>query len=410
MGKHRGRASACGIASKIWRDERGQSLLVFVLMLAVLLGAAGLAVDIGSAYATSSRLQSAVDAGALAGAEASATGKSVSVPGIVGENDAGAHNIQFYCNPSSCTGGTGQTVTVTVTAQDEAPGGFAALFGVRQFTVSNSASAAVVLSDVFQYAVFQGDPNLQDTLTLTGNTTVNGDVHSNDNLDTSGNDHISGVGTASGQYTGNPKACTEGCSGGSPLISMPIWTVSQLENWPGVTIVGSSQSPVSCTIRGSGGSSSETLDCGSQSYTITPGSLPNFLIFGSLDISGSLTLDGSFITVDGPITVDGNVQASNNNGGSDGLVLAALPSNGDSTGGGPSVTVSGTSTIEGTLYAPDGTVKLNGQGPGKAQGATITGSVIGYHITLMGTPAITYSPPMTGQLPDQLVALVRSPA
>lgn len=59
-----------------FRQEEGQSLIQVALMLVVLIGFVGLALDGGDFYAERRRMQNAADAGALAGAWAMCTGNA----------------------------------------------------------------------------------------------------------------------------------------------------------------------------------------------------------------------------------------------------------------------------------------------------------------------------------------------
>ncbi|MBB6453316.1 hypothetical protein HNQ94_001764 [Salirhabdus euzebyi] len=54
---------------KFFSNEKGQSIVLVVIMLVVLVGLAGLVIDGGRLYLAKSQLQKAVDAGALAGAD-----------------------------------------------------------------------------------------------------------------------------------------------------------------------------------------------------------------------------------------------------------------------------------------------------------------------------------------------------
>ncbi|WP_462411048.1 TadE/TadG family type IV pilus assembly protein [Neobacillus sp. Marseille-QA0830] len=55
---------------RVFADEKGQSMAIFPILLVVLIGFAGLAIDGGRLYIAKSQLQKAVDAGVLAGADA----------------------------------------------------------------------------------------------------------------------------------------------------------------------------------------------------------------------------------------------------------------------------------------------------------------------------------------------------
>jgi hypothetical protein len=59
---------------KLLKEEKGQSMVMVAVFLVVLIGFAGLAIDGGRLYLAKSQLQKAVDAGALAGADALLSG------------------------------------------------------------------------------------------------------------------------------------------------------------------------------------------------------------------------------------------------------------------------------------------------------------------------------------------------
>ncbi len=58
------------------RDESGQTLIMFALGLAVLLGMAAMTIDVGLAYVARRDMQNAADAAALAGADVLLEGQS----------------------------------------------------------------------------------------------------------------------------------------------------------------------------------------------------------------------------------------------------------------------------------------------------------------------------------------------
>lgn len=90
------------------RGEHGQVLVIFALALAVLLGAAGLAFDVGRFYSERRFLQNAADAGALAAANALIRGDTVA------EADAEARTIlsrNFLSSPSGVRPGSSRRAT-----------------------------------------------------------------------------------------------------------------------------------------------------------------------------------------------------------------------------------------------------------------------------------------------------------
>lgn len=378
-------------------DEHGQSLILPALLLPILLGAAGLAVNVGSAYVAASRLQTAVDAGALAGATALWSGDSAltAAGSLVTQDDPAAHDISVTCSGGSCTGSSSQVVTVSASAS--IPAGFASLFGLTNFTPGAQASAKVAPPQAFQYVLFQGDTAPGNSLDLSGSPNVNGNVHSNDNLTMRGNVAVKGSATASGvvQLSG-PASCSDGCTSNAPALAMPVWTAAQIESLPGTVIVGSAGDPVNCSITGG---SSETMDCGSTSYPINETANENDVIYGNLRIAGDTTYNGSLAVIGGNLTISGNTSVKNSG---DGLTLTALSSNGTVGGTGGNITMSGDVSEEGVLYAPDGNVTLNGH----STITGLTGSVVANTITMSGSETITYSASMAAALPQMQATLV----
>lgn len=115
------------------RHDSGQVLPITVLFLPVLIGAAALSLSVGAAYFAQSRLQNAVDAGALAGAQAVQQGGTASKQSaLVLQDDSAATGITIT------TSGT----TVQCSAQAQVPGGFASLLGIQNFTVRATADAS----------------------------------------------------------------------------------------------------------------------------------------------------------------------------------------------------------------------------------------------------------------------------
>ena len=130
------------------RCESGQSLVITVLFLLVLLGLCALSIDVGHAYLAQRRLQSSVDAAALAGADA--------LPSVAGAQTVAAQ----YGNGGTNTPDGVDTVQMTVSTKCLAsvPGcttanavsvkeagtvktAFGGLFGIGSFTVHASATA-----------------------------------------------------------------------------------------------------------------------------------------------------------------------------------------------------------------------------------------------------------------------------
>jgi Flp pilus assembly protein TadG len=131
------------------RSERGQSTVLTLVFLTVLLGMAALVLDVGSWYRTKRAAQSTADAAALAGAQA------------LPYNTASASTLAMqYANkngggvlPSGVTfsNGVGTNDTITVKLTKPATGVFSKLFGVKTVTVGAKATARASLMQSAQY-------------------------------------------------------------------------------------------------------------------------------------------------------------------------------------------------------------------------------------------------------------------
>lgn len=121
------------------RDTRGQSTVITVVFLAVLLGMAALVLDIGSWYRAKRAAQSTADAAALAGAQAlpkSTTSNALSLAQEYANKNGGMGTgsvtfmTKYYAND-----------TITVRVKRTAPGFFAKLFGVGSVNVGATSTA-----------------------------------------------------------------------------------------------------------------------------------------------------------------------------------------------------------------------------------------------------------------------------
>ena len=144
----------CGRRLRRLGDESGQAIIIVGLSLVVLLGFAGLAIDVGNAYFTQRELQKAADAAALSGAlelpnPAAATAVAQSYGAAGGDkNEAtlvkdSSMTVSTRCVPSlGCVPSRGITTNVIAVKEEAAvPTYFAKLFGFDTFNVSATATA-----------------------------------------------------------------------------------------------------------------------------------------------------------------------------------------------------------------------------------------------------------------------------
>jgi hypothetical protein len=120
-------------------NQRGQSLVLSLVFLVVLVGMAALVVDVGSWYRADRKLQANADAAALAGAQelpASTAAAQAAALDYADTNDGGleAENVKFRTTvvPND---------TIEVTTDRPAPGFFAQLFGRNVVDVRAKAAA-----------------------------------------------------------------------------------------------------------------------------------------------------------------------------------------------------------------------------------------------------------------------------
>jgi Flp pilus assembly protein TadG len=118
-------------------DTKGQTLVVFVLFLFVLVGMAAVAIDVGNVYFQQARLQAAVDAGALAGAKALANGDTQSQAQTAAEQLA---TTNVAGGNYTATAGEQQ---VSITGTETVPTFLAGLFGIKDWHLNVNAAADI---------------------------------------------------------------------------------------------------------------------------------------------------------------------------------------------------------------------------------------------------------------------------
>ncbi len=358
--------------------RRGQSIILLVGFLVALMGGVAASITVGTVYFAQTRLQNAVDAAALAGAQSEMQGGSPTTNQgyLTQQNMPQAEvSVSNLTNPPNAVQALGK---VTV------PGSFASLFGIKQFTVRARGVAQITVQAPFKYALFEG---ARSTLSVSGDTKVYGDAHSNGNMALSGNNCITGtmtVGDTGSSVSGSEKCTTTFTQ--IPYVPMPNWTLAQVTPQNATVISGAGCNSIPQTLTGNyilycnwNTSGQVTVD---GDVLVEPGY--SISISGQLVISGSFTVDNGSISISGGVTQDMPGQ---------GAALAAL--------NGGNISISGNSKIDGVLYAPGGSINLSGN-------QKVSGAVIGEYVNLSGAKTITYNvqnPPK--DLPIEQVALIQ---
>lgn len=156
------------------RDRAGATIILYALTLPALIGFAGLAVEVGQWYDARTKLQTAADAGALAGAwelkAGGGTGTVTTAAGeAVGKNPVTTNSITIATPPSSGSyAGNTSAVQVTLT-QQQAPL-FSALFNITAFNITTTATALVQSTNTA--CLLALDPTSAGAVTVQGNAYV----------------------------------------------------------------------------------------------------------------------------------------------------------------------------------------------------------------------------------------------
>ncbi|MHB8571384.1 MAG: TadE/TadG family type IV pilus assembly protein [Candidatus Dormibacteria bacterium] len=221
------------------RRQRGQAMVLMALMATVLLGAVGLAIDGGLAFARERSAQNAADGASLAAAydiaqglsEAAATVDAQSVT-VLSAEKAASLTLVFRDAGGASTGSASQVVTVDATVSEASPTNFMGVLGIHSTTVTNTATAKVAGSRCGLCVLSPGaSPALRLTgsgqVTVTGNSVmVNSSANPAASATGSGSvtaDSIGVVGTTSttGSATFSPTPSTIGHFA-DPLAGVPV--------------------------------------------------------------------------------------------------------------------------------------------------------------------------------------------
>lgn len=191
------------------RSERGQVIMLMVILLAALLGIVGLAVDGGRLYLGQRTAQNAADNAALAGSLALCDGSSVTTiafaaASINGFNNDGVTNSVTVNNPPSTGPNAGdlEHVEVIITSVQEPAFSQLVYSGDLESTVRAVASCDLQLA--FEHALFAGATSCTNSIAWgSSNVNIIGGVHTNGNLLMSGsNNYIDGNVTYADQING----------------------------------------------------------------------------------------------------------------------------------------------------------------------------------------------------------------
>ena len=154
---------------KRFRNERGQSMVLTLVFVTVLIAIAGAVIDVGSWYQAHREMQATADASALAGAQELPLSPGTAVTQALDYADRNQGGVTS--GDVEITGGNLPNDTIKVTARVAAPGVFTRLMGIDSVTARATAKARVGGLGSAKWAAPIGVDYLHDDLNCTPATT-----------------------------------------------------------------------------------------------------------------------------------------------------------------------------------------------------------------------------------------------
>lgn len=151
------------------RSERGQSMVLTLVFVTVLIAIAGAVIDVGSWYRAHRQMQATADASALAGAQELPLSAGTAVAQALDYADRNQGGVKSGDVEISSTKTPNDTIKVT--ARTPAPGVFTRLMGIDSVTVRATAKARVGGLQSAKWAAPIGVDYLHDDLHCTPGTT-----------------------------------------------------------------------------------------------------------------------------------------------------------------------------------------------------------------------------------------------
>lgn len=297
-----------GMLKTLWRDRRGNALVIAGAALPLVVGSAGLATDTVEWAMWKRQLQRAADSGALAGAFGKLAGQTVTT-GSCSSNAPVSRdltvgsvstrlgttptcNVKVGGNITNATwqGASSGAVQVTISAQRRLP--FSSLFMSAAPTISASAIAAVVQSG--KYCVVSLDNNVETGLSFAGNASVNLGC----GLKTNAKGASAIDGTGSSTVTASPVAAVgQIANSGSFASGTTFQPYSSPESDPYSSVAAPSSFPTgSCPTFSVGSNQTKSSLTPNVDYKLTP---DGYYCMGSMSLSGNVTLPSGIYVLDG---------------------------------------------------------------------------------------------------------------
>lgn len=356
--------------------ERGSASIILAISISVLMAFSAIVIDVGRVALEKQSLQNALDAASLAGAQ-ELPGNTVKAEQMAvtyfeqnGYAKESIQNVEFINFNKKIRISAIQTVGYT----------FAKIFengGNATVSVSASAQKSSVF-DSFSYTLFSGSD--MDLLQFKGQNIIYGNVHSNNSIKNAA--EVTGVVTAVNTIDSKVHA-TGGIIEGSAYVTMP--DINEVKNL--ATFIDQS------TLINNYGA---TYTANKNEYAMSDEQLNALLImYPTVLINGNLVINGSGVNSTGSIITAGDIVFNGSNvtmTSSASVCFCSL--NGDITFNG------GNGNVNGILYAPMGTITLNGSG------GIFYGSIVGDLVTCDGGINLSYDAKAANSVPLTITRLV----
>ena len=406
---------------RIHCDERGQTIILVALSLPLLLGFVGIATDVGALFKDKRTMQTAADAGAIAGALNISNGTYVTAAKAAtaangytdGSNGVVVNPVNGPLWPASNYHGQNNYIEVTITKTESTI--FLALFGYPSVTVQARAVATnqgVGNGCVYTLGTTGPGLSVQGSLDITmpdcafniNSTSINAVVETGKggNVQTSSVSAVGDIGT-SGWADFHPQPVGGVVGASDPLAKMqyPYTCSSSGCTCPVASSICSTNPvapmPGSCTTFTYNKNGTTNLGPGCYSFgggiikvlgnsTINLSSGVYFFTNGTLQLQSTTTMNATGVTMimTGTAALDMgggptlNISAPDKTGTFPGILYYQTP---DDTS---SLTLQGGSgvTIEGVFYAPSAAVTMQG-----TPGGSINADFVAKSLTLAGNPS-----------------------
>ena len=367
----------------IWKDRRGNALLIAGAALPLLIGAAGLGTDTVQWVLWKRELQRAADSGALGGAYAQLQSASVSTAvsaHITDNNHTGIALLTapVITYPADVAGKYSSAVKVSLSMRRTL--GFSSLFLSTAPTITADATAALVNSG--SYCVVALNKTTDSSITIGGSSNINMGCGAISN--STSPDAAVGTNGASYNFTATPVA---GVGGMPSSINGATDIQSHHVAMPDPYAGKYSTTPTSnCNKQINGGNTNLTPGCyksfkftGNATYNLAAGVY--YLDGTNFDVQGTVTIKGTGVTIvltgtpPGSVSTNGNatIQLSAPTSGSYKDMLFIGMGTADST-----INGNNTSFYDGAMYFPNSTAIFSGSSGVMTQCAMVVANYVNF--------------------------------